>query len=845
MFYKKSTFHIKPIFLSLFFLLPISSHFCSAFDFFLFQKSISVVQDSKSEYVIVVAKDAIPSERFAAEELSNHLEKIFSCSFPIIQESSEKNELPAIYLGNTLFAQKNSFKLAEFTVEEWLLQTVDKNIILAGGRPRGTLYAVYEFLEKILDCQWFDYYNEHIPKRKDLKLSPFNIRAKAVFKDRHIYSGLTDSDKDQLLRLRNKDTRPKAAKYGYGYNIGTHTFWTYSRKFPEDKPEFLALNDAGERPVSKSGHGPGQICLTNPGARAAVLKDLKERIEVDLQKHKASKDGRELTYSFGITQNDSHWICKCPDCQAIKKAGNADSAVLLDFINYLAENIKEQYPDVLLETWAYANTTKAPENIKPADNVLIRVVQLNGEWAGDARRAGDPDWKEETFPDFFRAKRHRTNKAALEQFEQWAAISKHLGVWDYWVLYGEAFPTPYINLRALADNLKLYEKLGLERFFVENEIGPLSSFYTLKCWAGWKLMQDPQQNLNKLVDVFMPAYYGNAAKEMRNYYEFLEDSIAKVPASYNNMAGMKTSQRPYLTLNFFTKAKSFFDKIEMLSALDKTHSLNVIQEKVIVDIALYIMWEKFVLESNKNLPWDKDSLLQDIERKLGLLIDKRPEFSKLLGSASLQERIVDLQQKSEAFIYMDNPVPKLTVPYIEKVNANLEKVPWEKAAVINEWKTKFAQEIPERKLRAAMLHDGEFLYVLLEEYDLDTSLLSPVWWGGDGWELFLCNDPEKGSYRQMAFNSNGEHKVYSYDGGQKEYDPISAINNSKSQNSWKVEFAVPLDKLLQEKLQAGEKFYLNIFRQTRYRTGEHLCWSPIFEAGLHDLEKLGEITLEK
>ena len=37
-----------------------------------------------------------------------------------------------------------------------MIRTVGDNLILTGGRPRGTLYAVYEFLERPVGCHWLD-----------------------------------------------------------------------------------------------------------------------------------------------------------------------------------------------------------------------------------------------------------------------------------------------------------------------------------------------------------------------------------------------------------------------------------------------------------------------------------------------------------------------------------------------------------------------------------------------------------------------------------------------------------------------------------------------------------------
>ena len=811
----------------------------------LFGSNLELASNGKTDYVILLSEQAIPAEQFAAEELSSHLEQICGVPFAIRREYDNPLASKAIYVGQTEFARSQGIDFSSLGVEEWVLRSKGNNLILSGGQPRGTLYAVYEFLEKELGCYWFDVHNQVIPKQPQLRLKAFRRQGKPAFPDRFIYTGQHGVDSDNLLRARNKDTKPKPAKLGFGYSIGTHTFWTYSNKFPEDKAEFLALNAAGKRPQSTSGHGPGQICLSHPGARASVLEQLRAHLAAEAAAVAASKEGREAAYAIGITQNDNHWICQCEGCSKLSREGQADSAALLDFINFLADNIKEEYPDALIETWAYANTSKPPVNVRPRDNVLIRVGQLNGEWAGDAIRAGNPNWLPEWFPDLFRPRNHPVNREATALLESWSKLSRHSGIWGYWVLYHEGFLSPWVNLRNLHQELRLLKKFKMERIFVENEITPLSSFYTLKTWAGWKLMQDPSMKLQDLLDIFMPGYYGPAAKPMLGYLNHLEDSIASVPAEYGNLSAMKTSQRPYLTLDFFRKSQFLLDAAEALTDADSRYSLNVQQERILVDSALVVMWKKLEKElpNGESMPWELEQVIDRYQQNYQRLIEQRDDIRGLISLKAVQESVQSLRQKSASFLLMEKDPPSLTVPRIAKAGGEPGKVAWEKAAPINLWVTKFGQEIPERKLRGALAHDGEFFYLLLEESGLDTGKLSPVWWGGDGWELFLSNHQNGPEYRQLALNSNGEYLVYEYQKGHKQIDIQAKLQSEKTADCWQTRLAIPLNNLLPETIQPGGECFLNIFRQTRFRPGEHLCWSPIFEAGYHDLERLGKIIL--
>src|SRR5205814_4116828 len=49
--------------------------------------AITIVDQGKSPYRLVIAGDAIPSERYAAEELQRYLEKISGANLPIVSDA--------------------------------------------------------------------------------------------------------------------------------------------------------------------------------------------------------------------------------------------------------------------------------------------------------------------------------------------------------------------------------------------------------------------------------------------------------------------------------------------------------------------------------------------------------------------------------------------------------------------------------------------------------------------------------------------------------------------------------------------------------------------------------------
>ena len=133
--------------------------------------ALDLVVDGRSDYTIVLAADAIPAERFAAEELAIHLEEMSGVKLRIVTDT-EPLPSHAILLGRPRYLPKLKVQpdWAGLGQEEYLLQVKGDYLIIAGGRPRGALYGVYALLEDYLGCRWFAPDSTVIPKRKTIKL---------------------------------------------------------------------------------------------------------------------------------------------------------------------------------------------------------------------------------------------------------------------------------------------------------------------------------------------------------------------------------------------------------------------------------------------------------------------------------------------------------------------------------------------------------------------------------------------------------------------------------------------------------------------------------------------------
>ena len=151
------------------------------------EKKLQLARDGEALYAIVRGKSPSEAENLAAKELGEYLKKITGAEFPVATEGAALPKPHGIYLGWTEFATAQGIKPETLGEEEWVLRTAGDDLILTGGRRRGTLYAVYEFLERDLGCHWLAWDCEVVPSDRNLAVSSPNKNGKPAFSAREIY----------------------------------------------------------------------------------------------------------------------------------------------------------------------------------------------------------------------------------------------------------------------------------------------------------------------------------------------------------------------------------------------------------------------------------------------------------------------------------------------------------------------------------------------------------------------------------------------------------------------------------------------------------------------------------
>ncbi|HKQ61720.1 MAG TPA: DUF4838 domain-containing protein, partial [Candidatus Polarisedimenticolaceae bacterium] len=417
----------------------------------------------------------------------------------VIEEDAAPDGVAALWVGPTSPALAAGLAGTEHATEAWIVRSVPRGLVLCGGGPRGTLYAVYHFLEDVLGVRWWTPYAESVPRRRALVLARVDRRGQPAF----VYRDVHGIDGPSAFRARNR-LNGDAAEESFGPPFGVHTFAMYvpPEKYFAAHPEYFS-----EIGGLRYG-GRAQLCLTNPELRQLIVEKLRGSIAAE--RAAAAAAGREPARLFALSQNDWGRRCGCSRCRAVEEREGAASGVQVEFINAVADAIAASDPDVRLDTLAYSFTFQPPRHVVYRDNVILRVAALYER-------------------DFSKPIEHPDNRACLEALEGWRGHARHLRVWDYAVTYGEASDLPLPNLAFLAADYRAYLARGVEGVFVQHDDPLTADLGDLKVWVLLKLLEDPARDPDALIGEFVRGYYGAAAEPIRRWVGRLAAAAQRRP----------------------------------------------------------------------------------------------------------------------------------------------------------------------------------------------------------------------------------------------------------------------------------------------------------------------------
>jgi hypothetical protein len=448
---------------------------------------------------IVVSGDAIPSERKAAQEFQHFYKQASGIELPIVAAVDRPGRHVFIGPSQALADSEVRINTADMGDEALRIVVSRDNIAIAGGRPRGTLYGVYTFLENHLGVRFLTSAHTHIPRIPQgttLEPTDFSYDPPIVF--RWSYWHDVNQNGEFAARTRNNALPKQPAELGgrTRYELINHFMHRFinTKTYGQEHPEYFALID-GKRRVDTNGgdaHYYGtQLCMTHPD----VIRIITEKALQNLRKH---PNPNQQILQMG--QGDNTYYCQCETCAAIDEREGTHMGSLLWGINQIAEAVAKEFPGVKLGILAYSYSIKPPKTLRAHPSVLVQICNIGASV---------------TLPiEDISSKR---NAEFAQDLRGWRDKASNISIWTYSTNFHE-FLLPTTSLHIWGRNIRHYRDNGISQFFVQgNTQSPGGAFSDVTNYVISRLLWDPTQDSEALMNEFLLLHYGAAGEPVRQY----------------------------------------------------------------------------------------------------------------------------------------------------------------------------------------------------------------------------------------------------------------------------------------------------------------------------------------
>lgn len=547
-------------------------------------------------HAIVIPDEATVTEYRAARELKYHLELITGECLPLWYERDVGERTPLVVGKCDLIGKLGTTVDFEgLGLEGIHIKTVGPALILAGNQ-RGVLYATYTFLEDYLGCRWFTPDCATWPTEGAIRVPEIDRRYLPPLEYRGgDYPVARPGDFASRLRLNGANHQMDEHQGG---RVGVHSLaHTFAALVPPEKyfaqhPEYFSLVNG------KRQSGYAQLCLTNPEVLQLCIQGVRDWI-AQYPDHKV----------FSVSQNDTANYCECDNCRAVAGEEGSQAGPVLRFVNAIADAIRDDYPDVAIETLAYTYTRKPPRITRPRPNVIICLCSI--ECCFIHPLESDP-----------------FNRTFVDDIRGWNEICQRLWIWDYIINYAHSI-CPFPNLYVLKPNINFFIENGVRGIYEEScYFTRGSELQELRNYIIAKTLWDPSYDTDRAIDEFCAAYYGPAAPHLRAYINLIHRSTQQDPRLH---VTIYTHPRSYITPEMIAEARRLFDQAEAAVSHDPLllHRVQVAR--------LPILYAEITLATSGTWVERGDTLVQEGGTDVSALADRFEQIARAEGVTMVSE----------------------------------------------------------------------------------------------------------------------------------------------------------------------------------------------------------------
>ena len=425
----------------------------------------------------------------AAQELKTHLELITGKTIPVLGGGQVRRNAFIFHIGKVPAGAS-----AELKPEESRWEITPSAAYFYGEGTKGSLNAVYDFLENELGVRW--------PGGGDIAFRKQNpIRVKTT-------SGKWIPELNlRIIRCNagNKiasQWRRRLRSGGHDRPSYGHAFIKYWQRFGKTHPEYFAMRPDGVRaPVGAKVDADNAAAFRGSKAEAIALCVSSDALVKQIV---ADWKAAGCPLYINLCENDALGkdSCHCPQCTALDAVPKNKTAWenwyadrYIHFANRVLTEAKKIRPDVKGAMYAYNATEQPPAREKPHPDLVIGIVPTDFTMTGLESYVGS--WKKAGLEHFF----FRPNLHTYYSLPQLPVGYEKLFFDEWQYLYRSGaigFDYDTASERSIFENLANYVLL--------------------------KAMQDPSKTFEDWEKHYMQAF-GKAGNDIRDYYRYWREKI--------------------------------------------------------------------------------------------------------------------------------------------------------------------------------------------------------------------------------------------------------------------------------------------------------------------------------
>ena len=466
-----------------------------------------LLEDGESEYRMLLPDETTEGEDWASWELEALFCEATDYTLETVYESEVKysDDAKLIIIGNTKYTEESGVDVSAIPRDGFVLKTVGSNLFIL-GQGDGVLYGVYEFLAKTVG---FEYFISNVYTIEtgvtDLYMPDLDFSEAPDFAVR--VDGWSANSGDGSRRSRTMgDAFGSFMTNGIASGVHTSFYFLPQSTYQNEHPEWYADDNQ-------------QLCYTAHGdaeefalMQATLLQKFKDQVDYYFAKG-------DFRPAISFTMQDNKSWCDCDACQNVLETTGANSTSVIWFLNPIAKDFQEwleaEWPghDVSIVFFAYYATEDAPlkeengelvpydDSVILEDNLAVWIACL-GESYDYTRPISDP-----------------VNERMYNFFRDWSILTNKIYVWAYDTNFMNYFAW-YDTFDALQELYQYYRSLGVEYVFNQGgyAYGAKTAFDIYKAALNQKLMWDADLNIAAFKSRFFKAWFGDAAPEMKAYY---------------------------------------------------------------------------------------------------------------------------------------------------------------------------------------------------------------------------------------------------------------------------------------------------------------------------------------